>query len=234
MGAWVCTSHFGGGLVAGDEVSLEIHAGAGTRAYIGTQSSTKVYRSPDGRVSRFDLHASLDRDAVLIVAPNHVQCFAGAAYEQRQEFRLQSGAGLLLVDWLSSGRFARGERWAFTRYRSRIDIFCGNDHVLAEALLLDPADGLLASAHRMGRFDCLALVVFIGEPFRATAERLLQEIAAEPVRRNGSFLCAASPIRNGALLRAAGVGTEEVGRFIHRHISFMSAFLDGDPWERKW
>jgi urease accessory protein len=234
MSAWVCTSNFGGGLVAGDEVSIEIHAGAGTRGYLGTQSSTKVYWSPDGRVSRFHLHASLARDAVLIVAPDHVQCFAGARYEQRQEFHLQSGAGLVLVDWLSSGRVARGERWAFARYRSRIDVFCGDDHLLADSLLLDPADGLLAGAPRMGRCECLALVVFIGEPLRAAWERLLAQIAAEPVPRNGAFMCAAGPIRNGALLRVAGAGTEEVARFVHRHISIMSGFLGGDPWERKW
>src|SRR4051812_44461114 len=50
-GAWLITSSFGGGLLAGDELALSIDVKAGATAYVGSQSSTKVYRCPPGRSS---------------------------------------------------------------------------------------------------------------------------------------------------------------------------------------
>src|SRR5258706_554224 len=130
--AWAYTSSLGGGLLAGDEISLTIRAGALTRGFVSTQASTKIYRNPHGLPCRHDINATVAENAVLIVAPDPVQCFAGSLYEQRQRFELHPSAGLVVVDSLISGRHARGERWASTRYRSRIDIGCGDEHLLAD------------------------------------------------------------------------------------------------------
>src|SRR6185503_9481568 len=122
-----------------------------------------------------------------------VQCFAGALYEQRQHFDLAAGAGLVLIDWIVSGRHARGERWAFTRYHSRTEIVCDEEKVLVDSVLLDPADGPLAGSYRMGRFDCVALLLLVGEPVRLHAEAMLAGIAAKPISRQAAVQFAASP-----------------------------------------
>ena len=41
-------SSYGGGLVAGDQVHLQICCGAGATLFLGTQAFTKVYKSPAG------------------------------------------------------------------------------------------------------------------------------------------------------------------------------------------
>ncbi|CAN5526997.1 hypothetical protein BH10PLA1_BH10PLA1_14890 [soil metagenome] len=85
-----------------------------------------MYRSPSGRVSRFNLNASIEDGALLAVLPDAVSCFTDARYEQRQRFDLAPTASLLLLDWFTCGRLARGERWAFDRYHSRNEIFIGS------------------------------------------------------------------------------------------------------------
>ncbi len=233
-GAWACLSSFGGGLVAGDETSLDIHLREHTRCYVGTQASTKVYRNPGQKPCGHQLKATLETGSVLVLAPEPVQPFAGSAYSQRQEFHLQPGSGLVLVDWFSSGRAACGERWAFTRFHSRNDVFIGDERLLVDSVLLDPAHGPLDGAHRLGRFNCLALVLVIGDPVREAATRLLEDIAPRPVTRRASLVFSASPIRDGALLRIAGESVEDVGREIHRHLASLSEMLGDDPWARKW
>ncbi|MGC3957324.1 MAG: urease accessory protein UreD [Verrucomicrobiota bacterium] len=43
---WAYTSSFGGGLVAGDKTQLSVKINSDVRCFLGTQSSTKVYRNP--------------------------------------------------------------------------------------------------------------------------------------------------------------------------------------------
>jgi len=66
------------------------------------------------------------------------------------------------------------------------------------------------------------------------AAELLKNISARPVTRQGSLLCSASPVRDGAVLRLAGEGSEEVGRELERHLQPLSGVLGDNPWLRKW
>ncbi len=180
ISVWACTSSFGGGLVAGDETRLDLSIGAGARCFVGTQASTKIYRNPSRLPCSHITRAHLKSNSLLIFAPDPVQAFADSAYTQRQEFHLADGAGLALVDWFTSGRAARGERWAFNRLQSRNDVFLSGERIFMDSILLDSADGSLTSAHRTGRFNCFALLLFIGLPLHEAAAHLLKEISTRP------------------------------------------------------
>ncbi len=231
---WAYLSSFGGGLVAGDQTNLTVQLGPRTRCFLSTQASTKVYRNPAGLPCGHQLKANLDHDSLLVLAPDPVQAFAGSGYAQRHEFHLAPGSGLVLVDWLSSGRTECGERWAFDSFRSRNDVFVGGERLLLDSLFLDGAQGKRQSAHRLGRFNCLALVLVVGKSLAHAAQTILAEIAKLPVTRRGSLVMSASPVRDGALLRIAGESVEEVGRAIHQRLGFVSDLLQDDPWARKW
>jgi urease accessory protein len=191
---WTYTSTFGGGFVAGDCVSLEVRLHPRTRCFLGSQASTKVYRNPNALPCRHSLRADLGPGSLLVLAPDPIQCFADSIYAQRQEFHLEAGAGLVLVDWLSAGRTARGERWAFRRFESRNEVFIGADRLMLDSLRLDPDDGPIDSPFRMGRFNCLATVVLAGLPLRDQANQILERVASESVARQSSLVIAASPL----------------------------------------
>jgi urease accessory protein len=231
---WSYLSSFGGGYVAGDQTQLNLTLGPNTRCFFGTQASTKIYRNPGLRTCGHVTQATVGENSALVFAPDPVQAYAGSSYVQRQEFRLATGAGLALVDWLSSGRVARGERWAFNRFSSRNDVFLNGERVFVDALSLGASADLTASAHRVGRFNCLGLLLLLGEPMKAAAASLLAEMAARPVVQRGSLVCSASPVADGAILRVAGEHVEAVGRELHRHLIFARELLGDDPWARKW
>ncbi len=120
---WAYLSSFGGGMVAGDETRLDLALGPITRCFVGTQASTKIYRNPARRPCSHRVHAEVAKDSLLVLAPDPVQSFADSSFSQRQKILLHPTAGLVLLDWCCSGRVARGERWAFNSYASRIEIF---------------------------------------------------------------------------------------------------------------
>ena len=232
--AWAYASSYGGGLLAGDHVRLSLTAEAHTRCFVGTQSATKVYRSPDGTRSVQELGATVDDGALLVWAPDPVCCFAEASYDQRQKFTLSPAASLVLVDALTSGRHARGERYAFSRYRSRYDVLIGAEHVLADSLLLDHSHRSPAAAHRMGRFNCLATLVMIGPMLDVMAKQILDEVAELPLERKASLIQSASPLGNGMIVRVLGTETEGVTALLHRYLMPLTELLGDDPWRRKW
>src|SRR5580658_8451906 len=126
---WAYLSSFGGGFVAGDETSLDLRLGRHARAFVTTQASTKIYRNPDLRPCSHRLQANLEKGSLLVLAPEPVQAFDGSTYTQRQEFHLQPGSGLVLLDWFCSGRAACGERWAFTRLQSSNELFIDGERI---------------------------------------------------------------------------------------------------------
>jgi len=232
--AWVYSSTFGGGLVAGDQIHLDMQLAPNTTCVLSTQASTKVYRDPEKKGCQQTLRANIDDGALLVSVPDPITCYADAIYEQQQQFHLAPNGSVVLLDWLTSGRRKRGESWDFTRYRSQIDVYRDSQQLLTDRLLLDSRDGPLKSPFRVGRFHCLAVVVLVGKVLEAAAEKILQSVAEQPVESNSSLIETASPLGGGLILRIAGITTQLVADCVTRRLCFLESFLGETPWARKW
>jgi urease accessory protein len=230
-GAWVYMSSYGGGLVDGDRIALDVEIGAGATAFLSTQASTKVYRSALGTSS--EMRARIAEKALLTVMPDPVVCFAASRYRQTQSFDLSADGGLVLVDWVSSGRLASGERWAFDEYVARLRACVDGRVVLHDALALRGADGDLRD--RLGRFNALAVVLILGVRLRERAAEVVARVAHTPVRRRPEQLAAATPVGEcGCLVRVAGTSVEQTARAVREYLEFLPGLLGDDPWARKW
>jgi urease accessory protein len=229
--AWIYSSSFGGGLVDGDHIAMDIDVGRGAAAFISTQASTKIYRSPHGTSA--EMRARVAADGLLVVAPDPVVCFSGARYRQTQTFELADRGALVLLDWVSSGRHVAGERWAFDEYHNQITVRVDGRLLVHDALALRAADGNLRE--RLGRFNVLAVAVLAGAPLAAAASALVSIAAAWPVLKRSDQLVAATVLGDcGCVVRFAGTSVERVGRTIREFLGFLPALLGDDPWTRKW
>jgi urease accessory protein len=228
---WVYTATLGGGLVGGDEIALVAEVAEGGRALLTTQASTKVYRSE--RRSAQSVTATVAAGGLLAVVPDPIVCFAGARFTQTQRYDLHADATLAVVDWMTSGRHATGERWAFSRYESRLAIVRNGQPVLVDAVVLE--DDLDSVAARMGRFDILLTAVVTGPLAAPAIGRMLDAAAAAPVLPGGDLIVSAATLRDGGvLLRMAGTGVEQLGGALRDHLSFLPPLLGDDLWSRKW
>ncbi len=115
------------------------------------------------------------------------------------EFHLLNGAGLVLVDWFTSGRAARGERWAFDTFQSRNDVFIDGERMLSVPLCGGEDGPDEHRPHRTGRFNCFAMLLVVGQLLRQPVAALASEISSRPVERNGAVVCSAGgSARHGA------------------------------------
>ncbi|HEX3132251.1 MAG TPA: urease accessory protein UreD [Planctomycetota bacterium] len=228
---WAFASSFGGGLVAGDHIALEVTVGEGAATAIGTQSSTKVYRDAVDAWAEQSLHAHVGCGASLALLPDPVTPFAGSRYRQRFDIDLAEAASLLLIDSCTSGRAARDERWAFTAYDSRIRLTRGGAPLLIDATRLD-AGGSRSVAERMGRFQTLSTVLLVGPRFAHDTARLLAWCAAQPIEPGAPLRIAASPLADGVVLRCAATAYEPIDRWLREHLQAAAASF-GDHWSRK-
>jgi len=229
--AWAYLATYGGGLVGGDALDIEIGVDHRATALVATQASTKVYRS-EQRASQF-LRAHIAAEGALVLLPDPVTCFAGARYFQEQHVRMAQAANLVLVDRLTAGRIGSGERWRFDEYVSRTQIWRGDRLLVHDALHLTPGEGDLAC--RMDRFNCLATIMVIGPRLRATALHLAGALGSAPVPRRAELLLSAAPVdTDGVLVRLAGESVEQVSALVRQHLSAVTAILGDDPWSRKW
>jgi urease accessory protein len=215
--------------VDGDEVDIELGVEAGAGALLATQASTKVYRSPRG--CRQSLRATVGDAGALVVLPDPVVCFAGARYEQTARIDLATTSSLLFADIFTAGRSARGERWQFETYASRVQVFVEGRPVFHDATTLDAKAGPLV--HRMGRFDALATVYITGPAFLPLAAKVVA--TPSPWQRRGDLLEVISDAQGkGALLRVAGASVEGVLRTLRDRLKPLSDVLGDDPFARKW
>ena len=163
-------------------------------------------------------------------------CFRGASFQQTQSVDVQRGGSIVLMDWMTAGRRASGERWVFDRYASRLTIRYDGRVVFHDALLLSPSEGPLAE--RMGRFDCVCLIVLVGVALRVHAASACKDIAGIEARKRADLLTAAAPLgpngEAGCVIRMAGVSVEDVGRAARTWLHFVPGLLGDDPWARKW
>jgi urease accessory protein len=227
--AWVFLVNLGGGLVDGDRLDIRIAADPDTAAFIGTQASTKVYRSPQGCSQRLEVHVA--DGASLAIVPDPVVCFAGARYEQRIDISLAPTASLVLFDGYTSGRAARGERWQFAHFESRTTIARGGVPAFIEAARLDPAQGSIAE--RMDRFDVVVSLVAVGPRFASVRDAMLLPLAAPSP--SDSVVVAASPVGvDGAVTRVAADSFENASRALRRSFVALALALGDDPFARKW
>ena len=191
--ATICLVTFGGGLVGGDEVELDIEVERGATLVVFTQSSTKVFRG----TSRQLLRAKVE--GTLVVLPDPVSAFAGARYTQRIDVALAGEGACVVLDGFTSGRAAFGDRWAMTTLDLRTTVTYGARMLLRDSLRLDVADGPIAD--RAGRFEAFATLVAAGERARPIARAIVDEPVAPP---SNDLVVAASPLPRADALGLPG------------------------------
>ena len=228
---WIYAATLGGGLVGGDEIRLTVDVEAGARALLTTQASTKVYRSL--RPASQTISATIDVGALLAVLPDPIVCFGAADFTQTQRYELHGDASLVFIDWMTSGRHEAGERWAFSRYESRLVILRDDRQILYDAFVLE--HDLDSIAQRMDRFEVLLTAVLTGPLVANGADMIHQHITRSSIAKHADLIVSASPLRDGGtLLRMAGISVEQVGRALRDYLTFLFPLLGDDPWSTKW
>ncbi|KAK0526173.1 hypothetical protein OC835_005385 [Tilletia horrida] len=168
---------YGGGLVSGDDVSLDLDIGPRCTLLTLTQGSTKVFKmrapsaspgtgAPVEGWTAQTLRYLVRPHATLLVLPDPVTPYSAARYAQTQRFDLRDAArcSCVVLDWFTPGRVhyaassspssslrSAGELWDFAAYSSRNEFRIGGHVVARDVLLLE--NPLFASGDEYGGGD---------------------------------------------------------------------------------
>lgn len=223
---WACAATYGGGLVAGDTVGLDLRVGPGAALFLGTQATTKVYRST-GATARQTIRASVAGGALLANLPEPVSCFAGSRFAQRVDISLETGASVAWLDAVSAGRVACGERWELDSYVSRTDLSLDGRLLLSDRMRLERGN----LPDRFSGYAMVATLLLVG-PQCAAATEAARTLATTHQPGADGLLATVSPLADGCMLRCAVVDHEVLARTVRGVIAPLSGPLDGDPWCR--
>jgi urease accessory protein len=186
---------YGGGLVGGDKISLDVSLEENTRLVLVTQGSTKIFKSPARSVvSAQTLNVTIAKDASLCYLPDPTQPFSESVYEQRQTFLVDphGTSSLCVLDWVSEGRRARGESWTLWSWMARNEIrefpqekSKRSRLLLRDAVMLsdDCGEGVQLGAGIVDKTDGMGMfgtLILYGPTFQALAAFFLDEFANQP------------------------------------------------------
>ncbi|KAI7822089.1 UreD urease accessory protein-domain-containing protein [Kickxella alabastrina] len=242
---------YGGGIVHGDRIHINAHAGKGCALIMLTQGSTKVYRHrkrppPNTQIvannmadeSFQTLILEIDSGALVCLLPDPVTCFRDARYNQRQAVRMQPGSSLVLLDWMTSGRMSRGERWDFQKYFS-VNLITHHPTSSPSAFASDSVGSV-----GLENVDAFAFILVLGPAVTCVAEVFKEEHNRErvrPFRSNGSFHTVVDSVKwsvsevdqegvLGVAVRACGPSTEELKAWIKRRLELLQNIIGQSAW----
>ncbi|EKM83578.1 hypothetical protein AGABI1DRAFT_66331 [Agaricus bisporus var. burnettii JB137-S8] len=263
---------YGGGLVAGDQVELDVVLKERSCLLVLSQGSTKVFKTrsgqrlasirPNGTGASDDslttqtIRYTINSKSTLLLLPDPVTCFRSASYNQIQTFNVTPDGSFVILDWLTSGRKALDEDWAFTRYYSENEIFIGGRRWARDVMLLEGdnedgehLEGVVPSrrflAEKLAPYSCYAMVLLYGrevekiiDNLRVTFEMITVFKRREPEDLIWSFspACNASPIGlgTGAIVRIAGTETDVVKVWLKERLRGLEEIVGPDVYRKAW
>lgn len=246
----VYVSNYGGGLVDGDGIQMNVECRAGSRLYLGTQSSTKVYRSHAGKGCFQETLGSVAARSLAVVCADPLVPFADSRYRQSQAWQVHPEGDLVLFDWLQPGRSARGEVFAYAGVRSEIRILRpGGDPLLVERFGLEPGRQDPRRCGHFGPFTSLLCVYLVGARvmrlMEALEPRLLGlnrgaargEASAAPGSAGpGAWVGVGRRENVGCVVRALGGDRRDVQPVQDLIFAALAGvpWLGFNPWLRRW
>lgn len=194
-----------GGLAQGDRHRVAVEVGPDARAYVTGQAATKVL-GMERNYGRVDVSLTVEPGGYLEYVPDPTILQAGARCLVRTEATLAADATLVVGDVVVPGRLARGEAFAFERYRARTVARDPAGRVFEDAVDLDGEDprrpGLYGESTVVGSL----YAVTPGADARELADAVHERTADGETRAGASAL----PGDGGVFLRVLGERTRPV------------------------
>jgi len=127
------------GLLQGDQHSILLHVKQDSKAVVFGQGATKVFRSPEGILSKQFITLRVDDGARLEYMPETVIPFAEACLLSRTNLHISNKASGIFWEITAPGRVARKELFAYHLLDQQTNIFLDRELIFSDRFKLEPA-----------------------------------------------------------------------------------------------
>lgn len=214
-GALVHVHNVSGGVLGGDQLTLDVEVGSYAYAQLTSTSATRIYQCRPGMPASTQYSTvHIAKDGLLEYLPDVIIPFAGSQYIQQTRVNLAMGAGLFWWETLAPGRTAFNESFAYTLLQVGLDIYAAGRPIAIERLKLEPAKQNLFSRVRFGAYRyCGSFYICKVGLDSATWLHLEQELSAiaEDLSVPGMISWGVSSlVAHGLVVRVLSVGGKDV------------------------
>lgn len=196
---------YGGGLISGDNIHLDIRVKPNAALLVTSQSTSKAFKAVTGREpTRVETRAAVGRGALLFLVPQPVQCFTGSNLVQQTKVILDGSItnsvddpSLVLVDWYTGGRrHEDGGIWQLDAFHTTTTVHYSNGNILechtemdfdnifmesSSTLVFRDATKLSGGkelVRHMRNFNIVCMVVLIGPRTETIASKLMKRYSS--------------------------------------------------------
>ena len=199
-----------GGILQGDELTIDIRVGPGARLRVGTQSATRIYRAPSGMAHQV-VRLEVETGGYLEYLPDPYIPYAGSHFISGTTAIVAADAALIIGEVVAPGRAARGEILAFERFESTVEIARLDGRLLAtDAVILDRREPLCVVG-ALGRYVAVGTLLVIHPGF---SPAILRDAANDQGGPTSSIGASALPNDAGAWVRVLTDRLGEAGAVI--------------------
>ncbi len=222
-GSEVCHSvimHTAGGIVGGDQLSVDIRLKPNAHALITTAAASKIYRT-NKREARQIIHVDVASGACLEWLPQETIVFNQAVYRQDMRVDLATDASWLGWEVVRFGRSARGERFIEGNWRSHTEVWQHDRPIWVDRQWLLGSEEVFTSSHGLANCPVVASLAWIG---RSVDPELVEKARSVWV---GDGEIGVTRLMSGLLCRYRGTSTMEARRWLLEVWRLVrSGFLD--------
>jgi urease accessory protein len=223
-----------GGVLAGDDLSLDVRVGPQAKAQVTSTGATRLYRHRPGMPdSQQRISFTVAAGGLLEYLPDALIPFAGSRHRQQTEIRLENGATLFGWEIVAPGRQAMGERFLFDSLRLSTRIESPLGPALLEDFLLQPGPAPLDSPARLGAYThSTAFYAFqVGRPASdwRELEAQLGEIAVHESRPGCTIWGTSALACDGVIVKGLSMTAHPVPATLAGLWTAAKRFLTGEP-----
>lgn len=239
------TTNYGGGMVSGDTVTLNIRCLEQTTTLLSSQANSRIYKSHnDSEPCKYEQNTFIDNNSLFIQLNDPLVLQKDSSFEQELNYELKNSSVLLLADWVEVGRVHMGEVFTFNKFYSECKIHIDSKPVVIDRFLIEP-----------NRIDCSSPAVFYNHTsfiniyvvgHEDSKMVMLLENAlnheSDTLAKNLSMqqpaiLASADRINcNVFMVRISAIELKELWHFIHEFAKVLkeNQLLEFNPYERKY
>jgi urease accessory protein len=231
----VLVTNFGGGMVDGDSVCLEVVCREGARLHVGSVGNLQVYKSPIKGCSQA-VRGFLENDTLCVINADPVVLHSGSRFRQKQYWNVHQESSLMVAECVVAGRLARGERFDFDEYHSDFTVLIDGHPLVVDRFEFRPDQLDYHDPALFGALACLLNIYIIGRRWAPLEERLAESIDAH--RNSDPQTLASIHIvrQHGYIFRALAADRRSLAWVTDTIHEFMAHkdYLGFNPAERKY
>ena len=196
----------GGGIVGGDNLSIEVEAAKKTNTWITTQASEKVYKSSSEQ-SILNTKVTLEDNSTLFWCPKETILFHNSKLIRNLDFDIKSSSKLLIIENIVFGRLASGELNADCFFSDHWRIKRDEKLIFAENFLFEDKKTMYRKTN-LGDYRSLLNIVYVSKDSNNYLNKMRNIISA------GNIFGEASCWNDFIYLRALANNTVEFKKTI--------------------